>query len=275
MTQLSYFWDGSTIGDAALAPYNIEDIHALLDILFMSDNTREGVIGGYLNMLAVTNTGGLNMQVDTGAALIKGYFYTNDAAKASAVVMPGAGYNYYTYVLRLDVAAQTIRAVALGPSASGYPTVTQTAATWEIELARVRVDNIGTVSVTDRRILQRCNGYQTIKLRARQGGSSETAYLGGSNNYEPSKGWLLMGLSYFYFGGPGAQSGGTPLSQYYTGELPSGSLITIIGQARTTDDNICTYIEPFWQWLIWVDATGALHNGFYMHWICVGISWGY
>lgn len=78
MTERSRFWDGSTVGDAV----SITD-DEFMDRFFraiLNGTGDQGVLRNWLNELAVTDGGGLNAAVNTGAAINYGLFYENTAA---------------------------------------------------------------------------------------------------------------------------------------------------------------------------------------------------
>lgn len=149
MTEKSYFWIGTVTGDATIAPYDDEEFASIYDTL-IKDNTRQGVLPKYLNALLITNPAGTTVRMASGAALVDGKLYTNDANidfNANAVG------NYYTLVLRKTTATQVVKAVLLGPSVGSYPTVTQVAGvTWEIAVAYI-LNTGGVLTITQNRIM--------------------------------------------------------------------------------------------------------------------------
>jgi len=154
MTQGSLPWGGVSIGDAAgglfPAPYSDDEWSDVWRKLFIGDRAAEGVIAGYSNELEVTTPGGLNYQVDTGAALVDGKFYESNAVES--YTFAGAAGEFERIVLRKDWAAQTVRQVVLGP-AGGVPALTQVdGTTWEIPLATIQ-ENAGALEITDEREL--------------------------------------------------------------------------------------------------------------------------
>lgn len=186
MTERSYPWGGTTTGDATLAPYDDDEWSDIWRKLYTMDRTVQGVILDYANELVVTNPAGTTIRMATGAALVDGKFYENDANIDFAGVAPGAGSNYYTLVLRKSFAGQTVRAVLLGPSPIAPPAVTQVdGTTWEISIATIEITNLGVVTITptyenaitplsDKRIVY-----------ARQGGDPDHWGDYGSTDYYP------------------------------------------------------------------------------------------
>lgn len=108
MTQLSFFYDGTTVGDADQAPYNDTEWSTYF---FTYLSGKEGfVIPDYLNSLNVvpsTNVG--KVIVQSGAACFYG-LYTNDDEVELDIDACAANPRLDAIVLEYDSAAQTIRA---------------------------------------------------------------------------------------------------------------------------------------------------------------------
>ncbi len=140
MAEISYFWDGSTVGDAG--PYDAADMATYFRALTGSGGD-EGVLAGWLNELEVTDGGGLNADVDTGAAMVYGTWFENDAAETVALA-PNAA---QTVIVRASWAAQTVRLAATSVALVQTPGVT-----YEIPLATLTTDGAGiTVGPADAR----------------------------------------------------------------------------------------------------------------------------
>jgi hypothetical protein len=157
MTEKSYYWDGTAVGDASLAPYNELVYHENWYKLFSRKNNG-GVIDDYLNELAVTGVSG-GIQVATGAAICDGWFYENDNALTVEIPTPTTNPRIDTISIRMDFAAQTVRANRIAGTEAASPTapaITQNhGAVWDIELAYVSITTGGVITVTDRRLV--CN----------------------------------------------------------------------------------------------------------------------
>lgn len=99
-----YFFDGTTIGDATLAPYDDSEI---ANVFARFGN---GVIEGYENELEVTASG-VNgvVAVGSGAARVNGYLYINDTDTTVAVPSCVANNRIDVITLYVDTAAQTVR----------------------------------------------------------------------------------------------------------------------------------------------------------------------
>jgi hypothetical protein len=143
-------WGGTTTGDAG--PYTDDQWSDTWRKLFTRNRATEGVLPDYQNELETTWPGGTTIRSASGAAIVDGKFYENDAAVNQSGAVPGAGSNFYRVVLEKDFVAQTVRLGLLGPDVSSPPAVTQVdGTTWEISLATVEITSGGTVTITDDR----------------------------------------------------------------------------------------------------------------------------
>lgn len=104
MAEYSYLWDNPGTGDSPAAGYGNGYLGSLFAMLFAS-NTNRGVLLGRLNDLEVTDGGGLNASVDTGAALCNGMWFESDAAET--VILPDN--STVQVVVRASWATQTSR----------------------------------------------------------------------------------------------------------------------------------------------------------------------
>jgi len=166
MTQRSFFWNGTTIGDADVytkyAGYQLGDddyVAPLTDIVFkmlFSSTGNRGVLRNWLNELEVTGVGS-PLQVDTGAALVYGMPYENTAAVNVTVPNPTSNTRRDLIVLRRNWAAQTIRITRIAGIEGGVvPSATQSASPdgsgiYDIPLASLSITTGGTITVTDLR----------------------------------------------------------------------------------------------------------------------------
>lgn len=148
MTEKSFFWGGSTVGDHG--PYSDDQFSDLLRELFQDVLSLEGVLPGKLGELLVTAPSDTTVRISSGSAIVDGKIYVNSESVNLSVDLPASGFNYYTVVLDKDFTSQTVRLAILGPNTSTYPEVTQVlGVTWEIALARVKVPSTGGTTVTD------------------------------------------------------------------------------------------------------------------------------
>jgi hypothetical protein len=182
MTQDSFYWSGTTSdspGDAG--PYventmwrNLAQTAIAGGAESDSDLYNIGVFYSVANKLEVT-LDGTNLDVNTGAALVDGAYYENDASVDITVDAAAAGderidyivlrkcYEGSTYNPGGDVPAvdeQEVRITVIKgtevtpPAVPSTPSLTQdTGRTtyWDIPLATVEVDDTGATSVTDAR----------------------------------------------------------------------------------------------------------------------------
>lgn len=192
MTELSTPWTGR-IADGApgdAGPYSDDRWSDIWRAMTVVDSADQCVIQEHANRLAVTNPVGTTITIASGAAFVDGKFYENDANVSFTVVVPGAGSNYYTIVLRKSWAAQTVRLAMLGPNTVSPPVATQTdGTTWEVRLATVQVTNAGVITLTDLRLFTNTPGLQ---LQRRQGGDVNIWATPGTTDYSNFGGHLTV-----------------------------------------------------------------------------------
>ena len=104
MAEYSYLWDNPGTGDSPAGGYGNGYLSSMFAML-MASNANRGVLLGRLNDLEVTDGGGLNASVDTGAALCNGVWFESDAAET--VVLPDN--STVQVVVRASWATQTSR----------------------------------------------------------------------------------------------------------------------------------------------------------------------
>ena len=153
MTQRSWFWAGTTVGDAALpapygAPYSAAMFSEVLSMLLQRIPTLSGVIytlhPDYSPNLEVLPSHNGKIWVYPGLGLVDGTLYANDTnVELDTHGVAGT----YSVVLRKDSLTQTVRAVLRDVGITQVEGVT-----WEVELARVLDDGIGNLFFTDYRI---------------------------------------------------------------------------------------------------------------------------
>ena len=128
MTERSWYWAGTTLGDAALpapygAPYSDDRFSDNYAKLFTYNRATQGVLlrnGTY--GLIVTNPAGATIRTGTGLAIVDGKIYENDG---SIDTTPGNG--DWLYLLRKTWATQEVRATY-----KAYAALTQVdGATWK------------------------------------------------------------------------------------------------------------------------------------------------
>jgi hypothetical protein len=159
MPEISYFWNGTTIGDATNAPYDHLEFTRVYSKLLASDASTGFVTPGYLNSLNVQESPppAATVRVVTGAAFVKGFLYENTTAQTLTIAANASGNpRIDRIILRVNFAAQTVRlAVLQGIPAAvpGVPALTQTyGTTFEVALAQVWAAN-GFATITNADIL--------------------------------------------------------------------------------------------------------------------------
>jgi hypothetical protein len=152
MTEKSYPWGGTTVGDAIYAKYSDDVWGTIWRKLFTTDRNTEGVISEILNTLQVTGVAS-PVSVNTGCALVDGKFYRNDAAVNVAIANPMAATRIDSIVLRKDWAAKTVRIVLISGAEGGVaPALVHTdGVTWDTPLAEVSITTLGVITVADTR----------------------------------------------------------------------------------------------------------------------------
>lgn len=166
MAENSAFWLGSTLGDAASAtgwsgPYSYTEYSDVVRRIMEADDNQGFVVTGYNNNLEVTESSpaAMTVDLDTGAANIRGMLYENTASNTLTINANASGNpRIDRVVLRITFASQTIRAVVLEgtpAAAPSLPTLTQNSTTYEISLAYIWVANgaasIGNEEIHDER----------------------------------------------------------------------------------------------------------------------------
>lgn len=145
MAQISRYWTGKTstgaLGDAG--PYSAEQFREFVSrILNGAEQANRGVIREVENRLAVTPNSptAKNVLVDTGAAVVQGGWYHNDAQETVTIAANVSGSTRIDIiVLSSDYVAQEIRlAVVQGTAGAGFPAISQIAGVlWQIPLAYI------------------------------------------------------------------------------------------------------------------------------------------
>lgn len=153
MTEKSWYWPGTTTGDASDAPYDDDEFSDIWRKLFQRDRTLQGIIDGYESELSVSSPSTNVLRVAKGAALVDGKFYEADDVVDKAFATPSVLLRIDRVVLRKDFAAQTVRvAILTGVEGGGVPALTQVdGVTWEIPLAQADITIVPTVTLTNER----------------------------------------------------------------------------------------------------------------------------
>lgn len=158
MTQISRFWDGTSVGDATDAPYDAatEFARVMQSVSAAGGVTtnRSAVFRGELNELAVTGAV-TPVSINTGRAITAGTWYENDAAVTLAVATPAVSTRIDRVVLRKtwSAAVQTVRlTLIVGVEGGAAPALVQIwGTTWDQPLAQVSITIGGAITLTDQR----------------------------------------------------------------------------------------------------------------------------
>ncbi len=162
MAQTSRPWSTTGTGDGALTGYTADQWATSWRQMLRAHTADRGVIISCGNSLSVSNPAGSTIRVPTGAAIVHGVWYENDA---QADYTPGDGTypalptdnRIHRVVLRKNWTAQTVRIAFISGTdavAPTTPSLTQLdGATWEIPLAQFQISSAGAISgFTDQRV---------------------------------------------------------------------------------------------------------------------------
>lgn len=153
MTQDSRPWQGTTIGDAG--PFSANEWQTTWEQSHNAVNNR-GVLLGVDEELQITQTTVASNQivVNTGAAIVQGIWYYNDADVNLSIAANASGSTRIdVIVLEANWTNQTVRAAKVqGTPGSGVPALTQTSGVlWQMPLAYVTAVS-GFVTITNANI---------------------------------------------------------------------------------------------------------------------------
>ena len=154
MTEQSLFWTTNDTGDGVESGYTATQWFSLWRALYTGHTVNAGgVAPNYANQLAVSGTTS-PITVATGAALVYGIPFFNDAALTVAIPTPVSQTRIDRIVVRAIWSAQTVRIIRIaGTEGAGTPpNLVQSAGdTWDIPLATVSITAGGSITVTDAR----------------------------------------------------------------------------------------------------------------------------
>lgn len=182
MTESSVLWTNNATGDGITGGYTQAQLVEMYRALFTKTANRGGVSPEYLNELAVSGTSS-PVAVATGAAIVYGFFYVNDASLNVTVPTPSVSTRIDRIVLRASWAAQTVRiARVAGTEGGAAPALTQTpSTTWEIPLATVSITTGGVIAVTDAREWLDVTGDGMVTVAKLASDAVETAKIKDAN----------------------------------------------------------------------------------------------
>lgn len=149
MVQRSRFWDGTSVGDATVAPYDAgtEFAEVMIGVAGHASNPNKG---GMLTSMSVSMFVPGTLRVGPFEALVYGTWYQNDANSDFVIATPAAATRIDTVVLRKSWAAQTVRILILsGVEGGSAPPLVQTVGvTWDVPVATVSTTTGGVSTVT-------------------------------------------------------------------------------------------------------------------------------
>ncbi len=280
----SRFWITNNTGDGPSSGYTQQQYYDFMRKTFLTDQeASEGVLKGTGNGLAVSGASS-PLTVETGAAMVYGFFYENTAALTLAVTTPSVGTTGGHVILRAGWAAQTVRAIAVRNTdgTSAIPSLTQSAGTtWEIRLASFTITTGGVITVTDARSY--CHFGTAVNLSMldsdivipnftrRQGGSSTDWSAVGTNNYSPSTVRIQAG-SVLYSGSAVSENNVSVTFPVAFGYAP-----LIFATAWHTDGDTGIAVGPYGIaadgsgcTLWWQTADGSTKTNVRINWLAIG-----
>lgn len=144
----SILWTTNGVGDGAAEITRAQWID-MFTMLFLRDNTAQGIAPAYLNALAVSSTGNNNVRVASGGAVVRGFLYRSSGNVDHTISSPVADTGFRV-VLRADFDAQTVRSdvVMNTTGVTDPPALTQEEDEWEISLATGTITSGGVIAVT-------------------------------------------------------------------------------------------------------------------------------
>lgn len=156
-----YGFFNSAQGD--VRQYSAEEFSELFNCFFSSGISNNGNGAG----LKVNSGAGMNVSIDTGYAVIKGYYYKNDTALSLTIDPADSVLNRIDrVVLSLDLISRTIKSkVKKGTSSSSpvAPNITRDSSVYELSLAQIKVNAKATsVIAIDERLDQSVCGFVSI-----------------------------------------------------------------------------------------------------------------
>lgn len=164
MAEISYFWNGTTVGDAAASPYEAASLFSsVMSTLSRGINyPNQGYVldsANAGNRLAVSNAGGGVINVATGTAVVIGTWYNNNSVLGFTIPdnPPSLATRIDRIVLRKTWSTQTVRLTYVeGPANGGGPEpllLSGYGVVWDIPIAKISITTGGVVTVTDERVL--------------------------------------------------------------------------------------------------------------------------
>jgi hypothetical protein len=149
MAQRSRFWDGTTVGDATVAPYDAgtEFSEVMTAVAGLASDPNKG---GLLSTISVSMLVAGTLRIGPFEALVYGAWYQNDANTDFVIATPASATRIDTVVLRKSWAAQTVRMLVItGTEGGAAPSLVQTpGVTWDVPIATLSTTTGGVTTVT-------------------------------------------------------------------------------------------------------------------------------
>jgi hypothetical protein len=158
MVQISRFWDGTTLGDATVAPYDAgTEFSEVMSAIAGASATpnKGGVIKSLVGELSISSPSAGTVRVGVGEAMVYGAWYKSDTNVDHTFATPAAAARTDRIILRKSWATQTVRQmVVVGAEGGSVPTLTQIVGdTWDVPIAQIAVATNGTITITDQRVM--------------------------------------------------------------------------------------------------------------------------
>jgi len=209
MAEVSRFWTTNGTGDGPAGGYTAQQFYDFLRRLLITDQeASQGVIFSDRNQLACTGSA-TPIAVNTGSAIVHGFWYENTSSLNLAVTTPTIGTTGGRVNLKADWTAQTVRAV-VNRNADGnaaIPALTQTAGSvWEVPLYTFSITTGGVITLTDAR------GYVAIGSKLQANAVDMAAIQDTAVNYakiQNMAGLTVLGRSTNTLGVPDAITAGS------------------------------------------------------------------
>jgi hypothetical protein len=156
MVQISRFWDGTTLGDATVAPYDagteFSEVMTAVGGAAATPN-KGGIIKNTQGDLSISSPSAGTVRIGPGEALVYGAWYKSDTNVDHTFAAPAAAARTDRIVLRKSWGTQTVRQVIIaGAEGGGVPVLQQVVGTtWDVPLAQIAVATNGTITITDQR----------------------------------------------------------------------------------------------------------------------------
>lgn len=175
MTEKSFPWGGTSIGDAIYSTYNEDEWSFIWGSLFCYDRYYDGVLPWAYGHLEVSNPAGTTIRLASGAALVDGTLYINDNDLDFQTYGDGV---YYLSIVKYW-SSKTVRAYLVKGGSGVYGGVD--GSYWGINIAQIRSLYSGAQHIiTDMRRFVR----HYPQVFARKGGSAtDWGVTAGSTNY--------------------------------------------------------------------------------------------